>query len=117
MEDQNPTPDGHQAPGGLGAGSVESAVPRNLDLVLDIELPVWARFGQTEMPLHALARLGPGATIDLDRSPEDPVELLVNDTVVARGEVVVAGGYYGVRVTEVIGRPDRVRSMSTSQTS
>ena len=115
MENLSPTPAGPQAPGAIGTGSVESVVPRNLDLVLDIELPVWARFGQTDMPLHALARLGPGATIDLDRSPEDPVELLVNDTVVARGEVVVAGGYYGVRVTEVVGRPERVRSMNPPQ--
>lgn len=88
-----------------------AAEPPNLELVLDIELPMWARFGQTEMTIASLSKIGPGTTIDLNRSPDDPVDLLVNDTVVARGEVVVASGHYGVRITEVVGRADRVRSL------
>jgi len=87
------------------------AVPQNLDLILDIDLPLWVRFGQTAMTLQALSRLGPGMTIDLDRSPEDPVDVLVNNTIVARGEVVVVSGNYGVRVTEVVSTSDRIRSM------
>jgi flagellar motor switch protein FliN len=89
------------------------AVPQNLDLILDIDLPLWVRFGQTAMTLHALSRLGPGTTIDLDRSPDDPVDVLVNDTIVARGEVVVVSGNYGVRVTEVVSTSDRIRSMGS----
>jgi len=69
------------------------------------------RFGQTAMTLQALSRLGPGTTIDLDRSPEDPVDVLVNNTIVARGEVVVVSGNYGVRVTEVVSTSARIRSM------
>ena len=88
-----------------------SAVPLNLDLILDIDLPLWVRFGQTAMTLQALSRLGPGTTIDLDRSPEDPVDVLVNNTIVARGEVVVVSGNYGVRVTEVVSTSARIRSM------
>lgn len=74
-----------------------------LEAVLDVSLPLVARFGQTVMPMRTLAGLGPGAMVDLDRSPEDPVELLVGGRVVAKGEVVIVGGNYGVRILEVMG--------------
>ena len=63
------------------------------------------------MPLSALTRLGPGSVIDLGRSPDDPVDVLVNGKVLARGEVVVVSGYYGVRITEILGAADRIRSL------
>jgi len=53
------------------------------------------------MPLKALAALGPGAMIDLGRSPDQPVEIVMGEKVLALGEVVVVGGNYGVRVTEL----------------
>ncbi len=86
-------------------------MPRNLDVVLDIELPITVRFGMTEMTLESLARLGPGSMIDLDRSPDDPVEVLVNGRLVARGQVVVVSGFYGVRVNDVVSPADRLRSL------
>jgi flagellar motor switch protein FliN/FliY len=93
-------------------GSAEAnGVPANLDLILDIELPLWVRFGESVMTLDALSKLGPGGTLDLGRSPDDPVDVLVNNTVVARGEVVAVAGNYGVRVTEVVSTVDRIRSM------
>jgi flagellar motor switch protein FliN len=73
----------------------------NLDVVLDIEVPLLVRFGQTEMSLQALTRLAQGSVIALDRSPDEQVDVMVNGRVVARGDVVVVGGNYGVRVTEV----------------
>jgi flagellar motor switch protein FliN/FliY len=82
-----------------------------LDVILDIDLPVVVRFGRTEMPLRAVTRLGPGSVIDLGRSPDDPVELLVSDRVVARGEVVVVGGNYGIRIVDVVSPSERMRSM------
>jgi flagellar motor switch protein FliN/FliY len=69
--------------------------------VLDVDLPLIVRFGRAIMPLRAVADLGPGAVIDMGRSPDEPVELLVGDRLVARGEVVVVGGHYGVRITEL----------------
>jgi flagellar motor switch protein FliN len=84
---------------------------RNLDVVLDLELPIMVRFGETHLTLDALARLGPGSMIDLERSPEDPVDLLVNGRLIARGEVVVVSGCYGVRVSEVVSAADRLRSL------
>jgi flagellar motor switch protein FliN len=73
----------------------------NIDLVLDIDLPMSVRFGKTEMALGSLTHLGPGSVIDLGRAPDEPVEMLVSGRVVARGDVVVIGGNFGVRVTDV----------------
>lgn len=84
-------------------------VAANLDVILDIELPLAVRFGQTEMTLHALSRLGPGSVIELDRALSDPVDVLVNGRMIARGEVVVTGGSYGVRVTDVLSAADRIQ--------
>lgn len=88
-----------------------SAAPDNLDVILDIELPLTVRFGRAEMSLQALTKIGPGSVIDLDRSPDEPVEVLVNDKVIARGEVVVVAGNYGVRITEVASPADRIRTL------
>ncbi len=82
-----------------------------IDVILDIDLPVVIRFGRTEMPIRALTRLGPGSVIDLGRSPDDPVEVLVSDRVVARGEVVIVGGNYGIRILDVVSPSERMRSM------
>ncbi len=106
---------GMQAPAAarpLGAPvALPGPPPRNLDVVLDIELPITVRFGETQMSLESLARLGPGSMIDLARSPDDPVDLLVNGRLVARGQVVVVSGCYGVRVSEVVSPADRLRTL------
>ncbi len=88
-----------------------SAFP-NLDVILDIDLPLSVRFGETEMTVDALTKLGPGSVIDLGRSPDDPVDVLVNGRMVAKGEVVVVAGSYGVRITEVVSAADRLRTMA-----
>ena len=82
-----------------------------LDVILDIDLPVVVRFGRTEMSIKSLSRLGTGSVIDLGRAPDDPVELLVSNRVVARGEVVVVGGNYGIRIVDVVSPSERVRSL------
>jgi flagellar motor switch protein FliN/FliY len=83
-------------------------------VILDIDLPLVVRFGRTELPLRTLTRLSPGSVIELGRSPDDPVELLVSDRVIARGEVVIVGGNYGVRILDVVSTSERVRSMEVS---
>ena len=98
---------------GLGAsGVIGPAAPANLDMILDIDLPLSIRFGQTEMTLGELTSLGPGSVIDLGRAPEDPVDVLVHGRLVARGEVVVVSGNYGVRITDVISAADRLRTVA-----
>jgi flagellar motor switch protein FliN/FliY len=72
-------------------------------VLLDIDLPLVVRFGCTDLPLKSLSRLGPGSVIDLSRAPDDPVEVLVGGRVVARGEVVVVSGSYGIRIVDIVG--------------
>jgi flagellar motor switch protein FliN len=110
VEDAAAHRDGPSLAAGPHSGAQATAVPANLDVILDIDLPLSVRFGQTEMTVEALTRLGPGSLIDLERSPEDPVDVLVNGRLVARAEVVVVEGSYGVRILEVVSAADRVRS-------
>ena len=88
-----------------------SSRSRTLDVIMDIELPLVVRFGRTELPLKTLTSLGPGSVIELGRSPEEPVDILISNRVVARGEVVIVSGNYGVRIREVVSRAERARSM------
>lgn len=74
----------------------------SLNGLLDIELEANIRFGAREMSLAELLEVGPGAVIPLDRQVSDPVDLIIGDKVVARGEVVLVQGKFGLRVTEVI---------------
>jgi flagellar motor switch protein FliN len=98
--------------GGIeAAGDDAQSSGPTLDVILDIDLPLVVRFGTTEMSLKALTGLGPGSVIDLERTPDDPVEVFVSNQLVARGEVVIVGGSYGVRITEVRDAAERVRSM------
>jgi flagellar motor switch protein FliN/FliY len=89
----------------------DSKLDDRIDVILDIDLPLVVRFGRTELPLKTLTRLGPGSVIDLGRSPDDPVEVLVSNRVVARGEVVIVSGSYGIRILDVVSQRERVRSM------
>jgi flagellar motor switch protein FliN len=73
----------------------------NLDLVMDVELNVTLRFGQRQLALREVLELTSGSVIELDRQVEEPVELLLEGKVIARGEAVVIDGNYGLRVTEV----------------
>jgi flagellar motor switch protein FliN/FliY len=79
------------------------AIPEqvNLQLVLDVELNVTLRFGQRQLALREVLELTSGSVIELDRQVEEPVELLLEGKVIARGEAVVIDGNYGLRVTEV----------------
>lgn len=79
----------------------KSAEAANLDLLLDIELQASLRFGGREMPLGEILELGPGDVVSLDRPVDDPIDLVVGDRIVARGEVVLIDGCYGMRVLEV----------------
>jgi flagellar motor switch protein FliN len=75
--------------------------PANLKLVMDVELNVSLRFGQCQLPLRDVLDLTSGSVIELDRDVDDPVELLLDGRVIARGEAVIVDGNYGLRVTEI----------------
>jgi flagellar motor switch protein FliN len=82
-----------------------------LELLLDVELEASLRFGSREMPLGEILDLGPGDVVQLDRHVADPVDLLVGDKIVARGEVVLVNGNFGLRVTEVAEPKKRLESI------
>ena len=94
--------------------SLSDAVPvtPNLDLLKDIELQVTLRFGSAQMSLKDLAGLGTGAVIELDRALADPVEVLVGGYVIARGVPVVVRGVYGIRISEIASRQERLMTTS-----
>jgi len=104
QSDKSPVKDG-------AAAAPETKLDDRIDVLLDIDLPLVVRFGRTELPLKTLTRLSPGSVIDLGRSPDDPVEVLVSNRVVARGEVVIVSGSYGIRILDVVSQRERVRSM------
>jgi len=82
---------------------------RTFELLLDVELPVSVSFGRTALKLQDAIKLITGSLIELDRGLSDPVELLVNNFVIARGEVVVVEGNYGVRITEIVSQKERLQ--------
>jgi flagellar motor switch protein FliN len=85
----------------LAAPAASQMDRRNMHLVMGVELEVTLRFGQRKLPLRQLVELNPGSIVELDKRVHEPVELLLRDKVIARGEVVIVEGHYGLRVTEV----------------
>jgi flagellar motor switch protein FliN len=77
----------------------------------DLELPLRVRFGRTQLALERVLQLQVGSVLELEGSREDPVDLLVNGSLVAKGEVVAVEGYYGVRILEVTGKEQRAAAL------
>jgi flagellar motor switch protein FliN/FliY len=85
---------------------------RKMDLLLDVELPVSVSFGRAQLLLKDVIKLTTGSIIELNRSISEPVDVIVNNCVIARGEVVVVEGNFGVRVHEVVSRQERLRTLT-----
>jgi flagellar motor switch protein FliN/FliY len=85
---------------------------KTLDLLLEVELPVSVSFGRAQLRLKDVIKLSTGSIVELNRSVSEPVEVIVNNCVIARGEVVVLEGYYGVRIQQIISRQERLRTLA-----
>jgi flagellar motor switch protein FliN len=96
-------------PGGE-AGNARNA-PSNLDMVMDIRLVCTARLGRVEMPIADILAFGPGSIIEVGHLVDEPVELLVNDKLIARGDVVVVDEKFGLRITEIVSPAERIKSL------
>lgn len=98
---------------GEGRGSLDfsSEEARNLDLVLDIPLTVTVELGRSKMLINDLLQLGQGSVIELTKLVGEPLEVLINQKLVARGEVVVVNDKFGVRITDIVSTMDRVQSL------
>jgi len=95
------------------AGPADRSAPvsRTMELLLDVDLPVSISFGKAKVPMKDVLKLTTGSIVELDRSINEMVEVLVNHCLIARGEVVVVEGNYGVRIQEIASRQDRLRSL------
>lgn len=98
-------------PAAASAQSSPLATSAGIELLLDVELEATLRFGCKELPLGEILDLGPGDVVQLDRNVNDPVDLIVGDRIVARGEVVLVNGNFGLRVIEVAAPRKRLESI------
>lgn len=96
--------------GQLGQGEL-AADKQNLDLLLDVEIPISVEVGRAQMSLEEVLKLVPGSVIALDKKAEEPVDLRVNGKLVARGEVVLVDDVYGLRVTQIVDAAGRLDSL------
>jgi flagellar motor switch protein FliN len=96
------------APGGpLGAVAGRSVAGGAIELLHEVEMGVTVELGRTRMLVRDILDLSPGSVIELDRAAGAPIDVLVNGTLIARGEVVVIDEEFGIRITEVIGYQSR----------
>lgn len=89
-----------------------TAKPGTLDMLFDIPLGITVELGRTEMKIRKILELGPGAVIQLDKLAGEPVDILANQKLIARGEVVVIEENFGVRITDIISPGDRLSKMT-----
>ncbi|HEY3839544.1 MAG TPA: flagellar motor switch protein FliN, partial [Bryobacteraceae bacterium] len=92
------------------AGPGHSSVSKTFDLLLGVNLPVSVSFGKTSMMVKEVLKLTTGSIVELNRSVTEPVDIIVNNCIIARGEVVVVAGNYGVRVKEIVSREQRYQT-------
>lgn len=106
--------DSEGGPDGEHRGSEAAALAQRsgtFDLLLEVEMAVSISFGRAMVPLREVARLTSGSVVELNRTVSDPVEVIVNNCVIARGEVVVVEGNYGVRIQQIISPRERLRTL------
>jgi flagellar motor switch protein FliN/FliY len=97
---------------GPALGSFSSQAPKvNVDLLLDIDLDVSIELGRTNISIKRVLDLAPGSLVELDRLAGEPVDLLVNDKVVAKGEVVVVDENFGIRIISLVSPEERIKSL------
>ncbi len=84
----------------------------NLSLLLDIPLEITAELGRTRMIIHDLLQLGQGSVIELNKLAGEPLEILVSNKLIARGEVVVVNEKFGIRLTDIISPLERIKQLA-----
>lgn len=95
----------------LSPASAGGEKPRNIDLLMDVDLPISIELGRTRMNISDILALGPGSVVELEKLVGEPVDLLVNQKTVARGEVVVVEENFGLRITELVSAEERIKNL------
>jgi flagellar motor switch protein FliN/FliY len=98
-----------QLSGGDGKAGVMDV--KNLDFILDIPMQITVQLGSARMYVRELLQLGQGSVVELDKLAGEPMEVLVNNKLVARGEVVVVNEKFGIRLTDVVSAAERVEKL------
>lgn len=83
----------------------------NLDALLDVQVTLSVEIGRSRLPIKQLLTLNQGAVIELDREVNEPLDLLVNGTLMARGEVVVVDGKFGLRLIDIVSPAERLKKL------
>jgi flagellar motor switch protein FliN len=96
----------------MGEAAASTGETKSLNLILDIPLTVTVELGRSKMLINDLLQLGQGSVIELTKLVGEPLEVLVNQKLVARGEVVVVNEKFGVRLTDIVSPMERVQSMA-----
>jgi flagellar motor switch protein FliN/FliY len=96
----------------LNTGSSQlTTADANLDVILDIPVTLSMEIGRTEIPIQNLLQLNQGSVVELDRLAGEPMDVLINGTLIAHGEVVVINEKFGIRLTDVISPAERVKKL------
>jgi len=94
-----------------GASKTSKVTAENLRVLENVEVQMTVEVGSTEIKIRDLLRLNEGAVIELDRLAGDPLDILVNGTMIAKGEIVMVGERFGVRFTEIVDPEKRVENL------
>lgn len=119
MDEQGETPDDDSKEGGfqqVSAKALDDSAEQGsgdvkLDVILDIPVTIAMEIGRTKLSIRNLLQLNQGSVVELDRLAGEPMDVLVNGTLVAHGEVVVVNEKFGIRLTDVISPADRIKNL------
>ena len=103
--------EGESNPVGSGVSGHSKVTAENLRVLENVEVQMTVEVGNTEIKIRDLLRLNEGAVIELDRLAGDPLDILVNGTMIAKGEIVMVGERFGVRFTEIVDPEKRVENL------
>ena len=112
VKDIDETEEGDKDGEDMGEEAASKGEIKSMDLILDIPLTVAVELGRSKMLINDLLQLGQGSVIELTKLVGEPLEVLVNQKLVARGEVVVVNEKFGVRLTDIVSPMERVQSMA-----
>ena len=93
-------------------GDVSDDSPQSIDFILDIPVQLTVELGRTKMPIKSLVRLTQGSVVPLNTVVAEPLDVYVNGTLVAKGEIVVIQDKFGIRLTDIISPAERMRRLS-----
>lgn len=96
----------------LGGGTEKAAVPGDFDMILDIPVHLSVELGRTRISIRNLLQLAHGSVVELDGLAGEPLDVLVNGTLIAQGEVVVVNDKFGIRLTDIITPAERMRKLN-----